>query len=153
MWGDGQLLAPVVFPLEFMELVGSIQFWTKDHESAFVILDGNLIGDVRDIIARFKKNDTLRIYIRKSRLDDLSVENSEVPVYGISAEGKTLITPKEVNKNREAYSNRVGIFLAFFGVMFTLNGITLISFEKSIILAGIFLVIILAMKILRFGMY
>jgi len=127
------------------------KFWIKEHEALFVIKDGGVTGNNRERISKLKKGEIIQIKI--SNFEQLSDKLAEIPVYGLVHSGQALLTIEDYIKNRIEYKKKLGVVMIFIGLMFLLNGIYLIRKKYNVIIISIFIMALIIMKVMNFGLY
>lgn len=95
----------------------------------------------------------VNVEIDEVDLTALHSEQNEVIVYGLSANGRSILSTEEFRLNREKYDLRKRIIGVFTGFMFLVNGLSRVSAKYNYVVIGIFALVFLVMRITGFGIY
>jgi len=130
----------------------SYNFWTKNENAEFRIARGIRISENFKDFLNLKENDTLTISIKKIDYD-LNDKSQIVPIYSLIHESTSYFNISEFNADSKSYDNRLRIFMLFGGILFLLNGLSILSIRHFFIIAGISIIAVIIMTLFEFGLY
>lgn len=128
-------------------------FTTDSYPASFFIRKGSLKGGAREAVSRLIKGQKITINTQSYRPAFLLNKDNKLPIYGLTINNKTILTPTDFNNNQWKYSARVQALILIAGGMMLLNGITEISSKTNNILIAFFIGAAIFMKIFGFGLY
>ena len=129
------------------------KFWTKEYKNQFNILNGSITRGKHQQIADLKGGQVVELYITTADLKNLSDGKEDIDVMGISQNGIPLMTTDEFYHNRDLYKVRLKIFSIFTALMLILNGLTNIPNKINYIIIGVFIGVIIIMRMLEIVIY
>lgn len=129
------------------------KFWVEEYSAEFSILRGSISSGRHREASSLRSGQVISVEIDNADLTALRSENNEVIVYGLSTNGKSILSNEEFQLNRGHYDLRVRTLSVFIGFMFLVNGLFQIPARYNYIIIGIFTLVILSMRIAGFGIY
>ena len=129
------------------------KFWTKEYKNQFNILDGSITRGKHETIANLKEGQVIEVFITESDFNLLRESNKDIAIKGMSINGNYLMSETEFHKNRSLYKLRRVIFSVFIGIMVLLNGLISVPKKLNYAVVGIFVGVLLIIRILEIGIY
>lgn len=129
------------------------KFWTKNYNNQFSILNASLTNGRHDAVESLKEGQVIDLLIKSSDFLKLSEGKKDIVVIGLTSSGNPLLTPDEFYYNRELYKIRTTIFSLFTGLILLLNGFMKIPQKINYSIIGIFIGVIIIMRILGTCLY
>lgn len=125
------------------------RLWTNEYQCSFVIKTAGGIAAHWDNLDNITKNDTLIIKIHNSRLSDIHTKSEDIPIYSLIKNNKWVYDIDSYNNSQKTLDKRWKVIFIIMSVLFILRGLIIISGKTAYILAGLTVVIIIALRLLN----
>lgn len=134
---------------------GSIHYilYDKDFKNRFVIVKGSISEGNHNLIADLPIGTKVDVFIASSDYSNLGTSKNDITIRQIMVGNKVLMSKEEFSENTGLYGLRVRLVKGFTGIMLIINGLSLISKKANYLIIGIFIGLIILMRIMDIGLY
>ncbi len=128
-------------------------FYAQDHRCRFVVGKGGGMASDEALLERLSSGDEVLILVRKRSMKLLEEKGKRILIFAMKKGERTVFSLESMNRCSLEYDRRLTFFQRFFAIMLLLNGFDIISKGANLTIIVLFIGLVMAMKILEFGLY
>ncbi len=129
------------------------RFYTKEHRCRFVVGKGGGMASDEALLESLSASDEIQILVRKRSVKLLEDKGKRILIFAMKKGERTVFNLENMNRCSLEYDKRSTFFQRFFAIMLLLNGFDIIRKGANITIIVLFIALVMAMKILEFGLY